>query len=337
KLLGSLRSSHDVPCSVVLTSNPGGEGHEWVKARFMGVPPLTVQDAGDGLERVYIPASLEDNPHLPPEYRRRLEQMGDAERKAFIDGDWSAFEGKVFKLEPGVHVWTWKQFLERTGNTRPPKEWTRFRSMDWGYARPFAVYWYAVDYNGRAYVYREWYGVARDSKGQVRPNEGARLEPQGVARKIASIEKDTAEKIATGWTGPDLFYEVRQDQAGGKKLVSHFIEQGVHWVGWTATPGSRLAGKAALHQRLAYERGKDGTILEYPGLIFISDECPHALRTLASLEYDQHQPEQVDTEGEDHAYDSISGFCKMRPWQPLKPEDKRPSWLGDEPSSMFVG
>ena len=37
-------------------SNPGGQGHEWVRARF-------VDDQGNG-ERVFIPARLADNPHL---------------------------------------------------------------------------------------------------------------------------------------------------------------------------------------------------------------------------------------------------------------------------------
>lgn len=327
-LLGSSRNSHGVPCRVVLTSNPGGMGHNWVKARFLNVPPLTVQrDHETGLERVFIPASLKNTPQLGPEYLARLMQMGEKERKAYIDGDWSAFEGEIFKLEQGVHVWTWAEFKARTGHARPPKEWTRFRSMDWGYAKPFAIYWYAVDYEGRAYVYREWYGIAKDSKGQFIPNEGARLEPTKVADKIASVEKEAGEAVATGWTGPDLDQEVRGDHGGGKKLVSHFTEKGVRWTYWTASAGSRIAGKMALHERLHYERGEDGEILEWPGLIFISEECPHALRTVPALEYDEHQPEQVDTDGEDHAYDSLSGFCKMKPWKPVKPKDEEESWL----------
>jgi hypothetical protein len=328
-LLGSLRSSHGIPCSVILTSNPGGAGHAWVKARFMGVPPLTVQrDEKTGLERVFIPAKLQDNPKLPPEYRYQLEGMGDKERAAFLEGDWSAFEGTVFRLEPGVHVWTWAQFRERTGYDRPPLEWRRYRSMDWGYAKPFAVYWYAVDYDGRVYVYREWYGVAKDRNGEAIPNEGARLEPEKVADKIASIELEGGERIAVGWTGPDLDHEVRGDHGGGgKKLVTHFTDRGVMWDYWTASAGSRIAGKMALHQRLAYEADDQDRILEYPGLIFIAEECPHAIRTLAALEYDKLQPEQVDTDGEDHAYDSISGFCKMRPWAPVKPKDEDDLWL----------
>lgn len=325
KLLGSLRNSHGVPCSVILTSNPGGSGHGWVKQRFMNVPPYTIQrDERSGLERVFIPASLKDNPMLPADYRAQLEQMGEAERKAFLDGDWDAFEGTVFRFVPGVHTWTWKQFKERTGHDRPPLEWTRFRSLDWGYAKPFACYWYAMDYEGRAYVYREWYGIAKDGKGDFIPNEGARLEPAKVAEKIANIERESGERIVTGWAGPDIGFEVRQDQGGGKKIEDHFRDHGVLWQYWTASAGSRIAGKMALHQRLAYEVGEDGAVLEWPGLIFITEETPHAIRTITALEYDQHQPEQVDSDGEDHAYDSLSGFAKMKPWKTIEKKDIDP-------------
>lgn len=334
KLLGSLRNSHGVPCSVVLTSNPGGEGHNWVKERFMSVPPLTVQrDDKSGLERVFIPASLKDNPKLGAEYRATLEQLPEAERRAFLEGDWDAFEGAVFKLESGVHVWSWQQFEERTGNKGIPAEWTRFRVMDWGYARPFAIVWLAVDYEGRAYAYREWYGVAKDAEGRILPNVGARLEPEKVAEKIASIEREAKEAISLGWAGPDLWAGGRGDYGGARKLVEPFEAAGVFWQPWDASPGSRLAGKMALHQRLAYERAKDGSIAEWPGLIFIGEACPHAQRTIPALTYDEHQPEQVDSDGEDHEYDAVSGFCKMRPWSPVKAEKRRDGWRGQQTAS----
>ncbi len=331
KLLGSLRSSHGIPCRVIATSNPGGEGHNWVQARFMQVPPLTVQ-SDQGLERVYIPAGLGDNPHLEPEYRAVLEQLPDAERRAFLDGDWDAFRGAVFHLVPGVHIWSWQQFHERTGHGRPPKEWTRFRTMDWGFAHPFAVYWYAMDHDGRAYVYREFYGIERNGRGGVVPNSGARMTPTDVAICIRDAEE--GERIDAAWAGPDIAAAVRGDhmsasvvaRGGGETIESRFNNERIFWQYWTATENSRLAGKMALHQRLAYQVGDDGRVVEYPGLVFIAEECPHAIRTLPLLEYDAHRPELVSKAGEDHAFDSISGFCKMKPWAPPPPKLKVATW-----------
>lgn len=331
KLLGSLRSSHGVPCSVVLTSNPGGQGHNWVKARFMSVPPMTVQrDERSGLERVFIPATLSDNPKLPAEYRHQLEQMGDAERRAFLEGDWSAFEGAVFKLDPGVHVWTWAQFKERTGHDRIPAEWNRFRTMDWGSARPFAIYWYAQDFKGRTYVYREWYGVAHDRQGNPIPNQGVGMLPEEVAKGIKKIEaeglvladgKRAPERILAAWTGPDLFQAGRRDQ-GGRAINEAFAAEGVHWTAWAAGEGSRIAGKTALHQRLNLKAMEDG-----PALVFIAEETPHAQRTLPALEYDRHNPEDVDSTGDDHGYDSLRGYCIMRPWQPVEAKSPDDSFI----------
>jgi hypothetical protein len=34
KLLATLRSGHGVPCQMKSTCNPGGPGHQWVKARY---------------------------------------------------------------------------------------------------------------------------------------------------------------------------------------------------------------------------------------------------------------------------------------------------------------
>lgn len=67
-------------------TNPGGPGHEWVRKRWdlPGGPP-------PGSDRVFIAASLEDNPFLQQEeYKRGLEQLGDVTRAQLLRGDWSA-------------------------------------------------------------------------------------------------------------------------------------------------------------------------------------------------------------------------------------------------------
>jgi len=91
-----------------------------------------------------------------------------------------------------------------------------------------------------------------------------------------------------------------------------------HGVTWTPGKNDRLQGKLQVHQRLAYESGPDGRVLEAPGLVIVKEACPHLVRTLPALEYDAHRVEDVDTDGEDHAYDSVRYFCMARPWAPRK-------------------
>jgi len=74
-----------IPLRMRSGTNPGGEGHEWVKARF--ISPRNI-------ERPFIPATLADNPHLDAdEYRKSLALLTPVERAWFEQGDWDAAPG----------------------------------------------------------------------------------------------------------------------------------------------------------------------------------------------------------------------------------------------------
>lgn len=70
-----------VPLRMRGASNPGGIGHDWVRRRFILDPS----------DRVFVPASLSDNPHLDQEqYRQSLSNLDDTTRRQLLDGDWTA-------------------------------------------------------------------------------------------------------------------------------------------------------------------------------------------------------------------------------------------------------
>lgn len=72
-----------VPLRVRAASNPGGQGHNWVRQRFLIEGP----SAG----RVFVPAKLEDNPHLDrEEYAKSLAELDPITRAQLLEGDWSA-------------------------------------------------------------------------------------------------------------------------------------------------------------------------------------------------------------------------------------------------------
>lgn len=72
-----------VPLRVRSASNPGGEGHAWVYERFF--------TEGRAKGRVFIPAKLDDNPHLDAEsYREMLAELSPVERRQLEEGDWRA-------------------------------------------------------------------------------------------------------------------------------------------------------------------------------------------------------------------------------------------------------
>lgn len=82
----------DCPLRIRGASNPGGVGHEWVKGRF-------ISSEAEAAGRIFVPARLEDNPHLDQEeYQRNLDELDPVTREQLRNGDWEiTAEGGVFK------------------------------------------------------------------------------------------------------------------------------------------------------------------------------------------------------------------------------------------------
>jgi predicted phage terminase large subunit-like protein len=90
-----------VPLRMRATANPGGEGHEWVRARF--IAPWLAHHAGelDHLERTFHPARIADNPHLNADaYAHNLAQLPPVMREQLLHGDWDIRpNGGIFQRE----------------------------------------------------------------------------------------------------------------------------------------------------------------------------------------------------------------------------------------------
>lgn len=99
-----------VPLRVRAGSNPGGEGHDWVKRRF-----ITERTK----DRVFLPAKLADNPYLDTdEYVKGLALLDPVTRAQLLDGDWSArASGGYFRRD-------WVDFVDAPPNdARPVRGW----------------------------------------------------------------------------------------------------------------------------------------------------------------------------------------------------------------------
>ena len=98
----------ELHCQTLLTCNPGGPGHAWVRDRFIKpkdkdgriIPPNTrITDPLTGETRIFLPMKLKDNPALAndPSYVKKLMGLPEAERRAFLDGDWDALSGVALR------------------------------------------------------------------------------------------------------------------------------------------------------------------------------------------------------------------------------------------------
>lgn len=55
-------------------------------------------------------------------------------------------------------------------------------------------------------------------------------------------------------------------------------------------------------------------------MVYIFSTCTHLIRTLPALQHDPDRPEDVDTDGEDHAPDAFRYGCMARPYVRKVPE-----------------
>jgi len=85
---------HEVPLRMCSASNPGGLGHDWVKARFIGLSDEWLEQN----DRTFIPAKLEDNPYIHGDYELNLNKLDAVTRDQLRHGDWDVqLEGNLFR------------------------------------------------------------------------------------------------------------------------------------------------------------------------------------------------------------------------------------------------
>lgn len=83
----------------------------------------------------------------------KLEKLTGPRRDRLYLGKWVSAEGVIYEdYDAAVHL------LDKF---EIPKEWTRYWTVDFGFIHPFVLQWWAIDGDGRAYLYREIYRTKR--------------------------------------------------------------------------------------------------------------------------------------------------------------------------------
>ena len=292
-------------------SNPGGVGHNWVKRMFIDLAPAMVisqmPPEEGGMRRQYVPAKLADNPTMAandPDYADRLAGLGNASLvKAMLDGDWNIVAGGALD-----DVWSPRVVLPRF---RIPASWRVDRSFDWGSSKPFSIIWWAEadgteavmpdgcrwsPPRGTLIALAEWYGA----KGA---NEGLKLPSGEIAAGILAREADL---LAGSWVtgkpkpGPADNAISAVSQPGTPTIADEMARAGVRWTESDKAPGTRKIGLDLLRARIK-EAGKDTP--EAPAL-YIMEHCRQLIAHLPVLPRDAKNPDDVDSDAEDHDYDA---------------------------------
>jgi hypothetical protein len=332
KMLSTLRSAYGIPCTMRATGNPGGVGHGWVKARYIeNTYPLTpYEDPDSGFTRLFVPSKTTDNQILltnDPKYTDRIRAAtcgNEALRKAWLEGDWNIVAGAYFDC------WSTARHVIRP--FRIPSDWLKFRSGDWGSARPFSFGWWAVvsdDYKteeglilprGCLVRYREWYGMAKDAHGQPQYNTGLKLTAEEVG--IGLVERESQhEDISHGVLDPAAFSE-----DGGPSINERIFMGSGKKILFRRADNSRVAKRGAMGGWDQVRSRLIGEDEDRPMLV-VFNTCIDTIRTIPVLQHDKDRIEDIDTSQEDHAADEIRYACMSRPYaKEPKVADKPKFW-----------
>lgn len=309
----------------IMASNPGGAAHSLLKRTFIDpAAPETVfydkrmsdpRDPKDkGWSTIYLPAKMEDNPHLDSDYGASFGGIPPELARAYREGDWDAVVGQALEtLSRDKHL---------IRDFDIPKHWTKFMSIDWGSAKPFSVGWFAVSDGalikgkggrsdvylppGSVVLYREWYGWTGEE------DQGCGMDARTVSKEIVRIEKEANDVM--DYRIADSAMWARSD---GPSVAENMMDATDGKIVMRGAKKDREANYAEARCRLAgasnyMETGEEG---DWP-MFFATDSCEHFWRTVPSLTLDQTNPEKgPDSHLEDHVYDMWVYALRSRPFK----------------------
>ncbi len=273
-LRDSNRTSKDFRPRIYTTANPGGIGHVWYKNRFVD-PYRNKQEA----DTRFIPATIEDNIVIDPDYRRKLEENTGWKLRAHRFGDWEIAAGQFldnFRYE------------EHVIEPFPiPPEWHCFMGMDYGYKHPTVFLLLAVDGDDNIYVIDEHV-------------QNAWLPQQHAETVKAMVERNGAPREALWYVhaGPDVFA-----QKSEFTIADHYIDLGITL---HRADSDRIQGAHELRNRLG------NADIGIPPSLFIFNRCRRLIECLPNLQNDPKNPEDVlkvnvneEGIGGDDTYDAL--------------------------------
>lgn len=278
-LEGSLRLTYNgkvPPYKTLYTANPRAG---WLKTDF-------VNGRREGAK--FVKALPSDNPNLPANYEDQLRKAfghNEVLLKAYLEGDWDAFVGAFFESFSRKHV-----VYDPSEVVIQPR-WRKFRSVDWGFNAPMAVYWHALAPDGHIYTYREWYNTG--------------FIDIDAAKEVARITEKAGETVEYTVADPQSFpVEIPHFKFGktvSVKRAEVWAENGVPVI---MGDSSRVAGWSRMLQYMKVRDYKEGK----SSFWHISSDCTHLIDEIISAQRDKHNIEDISDKSVDHGLESCRLF-----------------------------
>ena len=273
-LRDSNRTSKDFRPRIYTTANPGGIGHVWYKNRF--VDPFRNREEADTR---FIPATIEDNSVIDPDYQRKLEENTGWKLRAHRYGEWEIAAGQF------LDSFRYDQHVIEPFPT--PPEWHYFLGMDYGYKHPTVFLLLAADGDDNLYVLDEHV-------------QSGWLPQQHAAAVKAMVERNGAshEALWHVYSGPDIFA-----QRSELTIADHYNDEDLYF---NKAETDRIQGANEVRTRLG------NVDMGISPSLFIFNRCRRLIECLPNLQNDPKNPEDVlkvnvneESLGGDDTYDAL--------------------------------
>ena len=325
------------------TTNPGGVGHQWYLEKF-----ITPHECRTESTTRFIPARVDDNAFINPEYKSSLASRTGWQYDAWYLGRWNFSAGQYFRnFHPHVHIiggeapsaaaialpsgTSLHDDLARLRRFRESDAAEWFAAMDYGYTHRTAVLLGCRDHEGNIYVLDE------HAERHWIPERHARAIKAMFARHLIYAGQDhlreaILEEFPEHCTARDALWSRRRNRMlarffAGADVFSResngdSVERQYRKLGLSLRPAhmDRVAGWSAILQALGdVEAGILPTL-------FIHQRCQRLIESLPYLQHDPDRPGDVlkanineDGMGGDDAADALRYLVATRvPWSGVK-------------------
>ena len=299
------------------TTNPGGVGHGWYRAKF--IVPFR---EGRETDTRFISALVDDNLFNNPEYKGILESLPGWQKRAWLLGDWDIAAGQYFStFRREAHV------IDDFDPLRA-REW--FAALDYGFTHFTAVLLGCSDGDGNIFI------VDEHAAQKWLPDRHAAAIKAMLARQTVRAEfglREREAKARVGWAakGAWLIQESGQSrplelsdlrrfvagcdvfsrQSDGSTVAAQYARLGIRL---QQANMERVNGWAEILQRLGEPEAGISPRL------FIHRRCARLAETLPALQHDPNRPEDVlkvdvddDGAGGDDAADALRYLVATKP------------------------
>jgi hypothetical protein len=270
-------------------SNPGGPSAGWLCEMFIDHAPdfekyPALKKKYDPAQWAYIPARLDDNPYQDPEYEDTLTVLSAVRFEQLRHGDWHVFSGQFFR------EWSDRRHV-RSMEVPDGVRW--FRSMDWGFNAPGCCLWWVVLADGRLYV-RSELKFQRDDVSVV----AGKIRARDLELGVSGYTPTFLDPACWAKTGTSVKTKM-QGESTAETFANYKLQM-------TASDNDRFNGWMRCHQIL--RDAPDGE----PWL-WVHPDCRYLIRSIASAKSDEKDPDDVDTNSDDHALDAWRYGAMSRP------------------------